>query len=118
MIPDDGSNFPIALRLNSVNQIFPSGVASIPLGVRLHGLQVLRSRPNSVNRPSVVTLPMPLGKPEGSVNHSAPSGPETISSGWENRVGTTNSVIFPRGSTRPIWLTLISDSVNHMFPSD
>src|SRR5690349_9588052 len=105
-------------RFDSVNQIFPSGVAAMPSGVRLQGLQVFRSSPNSENTPSVVSRPIPNGNPDGSVNHNAPSAPATISDGWENWVGTANSVTFPCESMRPIWLTLNSDSVNHMLPSD
>src|SRR5213593_2228855 len=58
------------------------------------------------------------GNPEGPVNQRAPSGPETMSSGWDDAFGTTNSVILPLASTRPIWATSSWDSVNQMLPSD
>src|SRR5262245_20487356 len=103
----------------SVNQRLPSGPLAIPNGTMLQPNLGSHSGANPVNWPSVVTLPMKKsGKPEGAVNHSALSGPETMSDGCENRVGTTNSVMFPRASIRPIWLTSSSDSVNHILPSD
>src|SRR4051812_6232585 len=76
---------------------------------------------NPVYCPSVVNLPMKAsGKPEGPVNQSAPSGPETISEGWEDWAEgeSSNSMIFPRASTRPILPKSSLDSVNHMLPSD
>src|SRR5437867_7295672 len=58
------------------------------------------------------------GNPEGPVNQRAPSGPETMSSGWDDAFGTTNSVILPLASRRPIWAASSWDSVNQMLPSD
>src|SRR5688572_4787590 len=41
-----------------------------------------------------------------------------MSDGWENALGTVNSVIVPSGVMRAILLTSKSDSVNHMLPSE
>src|SRR5213594_3667238 len=114
MIPVAGSSLTMELLFESLNQISPSGVAAIPLGVRLHGWPPAQSGANPVNTPLVVTLPMPSGKPDASVNHSAPSAPATISTGDESGCGTTNSVMLPFRSMRPIWLA--AASVNHMLP--
>src|SRR5215831_6174017 len=123
MIPVAGSSLTMELKPRSVNQISPSGVAAIPVGVRLftgmppttHGWPPAHLGTNPVNTPLVVTLPIPSGKPDASVNHSAPSAPATISVGAEPDCGTTNSVIVPCGSMRPIWLA--AASANHILLS-
>jgi hypothetical protein len=78
-----GVSFTIAFLSPSVNQMLPSGPLVMPSGTMLQASSGLsHSGANPVNWPSVVTLPMKKsGKPEGAVNHSAPSGPATISSG-------------------------------------
>src|SRR5262245_23305496 len=116
IIPVAGFSLTIELLFESLNQISPSGVAAIPRGVRLHGwVPPAQSGANPVNTPLVVTLPMPSGKPDSSVNHSAPSAPATMSTGAEKACGTTNSAMLPFGSMLPIWLA--AASVNHILPS-
>src|SRR5438045_3770347 len=68
------------LRL-SVNHRFLSGPLVMPRGTMLHGACGSHGvKPESW--PAVVILPMKKsGKPEGAVNHNAPSDPETLSSG-------------------------------------
>src|SRR5918992_522786 len=99
-VPDDSVSRQTAFVLLSVNQILPSDPLAIPLGARLQ--KSPQSGSNSVNWPSTVTLPIAAaGAPDRSVNQSAPSAPATMSDGWENRFGTTNSVMFPLASMRP-----------------
>src|ERR1043166_5232515 len=114
MIPVVGSSLTMELLFESPNQMKPSCVAAIPRGVKLHGCPPEQSGAKPVTQPLVVTRPMPSGKPDSSVNHSAPSAPATISTGAEDACGMTNSVMRPFGSMRPIWLATVS--VNHMLP--
>src|SRR6059058_6476039 len=114
-----GVSLTTAFCRSSVNQRFPSGPLAIPPGTMLQGA-VGGHGENPVICPAVVIRPMKKsGKPEAPVNHNAPSGPETMSSGPEFWFGTANSVTLPAASMRPILATLAfwSDSVNHMLPS-
>src|SRR5690349_23714005 len=70
IIPVVGSSLTMELLFESLNQISPSDVAAIPLGVKLHGCPPAQSGANPVNTPLVVTGPMPSGNPDSSVNQS------------------------------------------------
>src|SRR6476646_3602241 len=75
-----GVSLTTALFRSSVNQRFPSGPLAMPPGTILQGFAGSHGV-NPVICPAVVILPMKKsGKPEGPVNHNAPSGPETMSS--------------------------------------
>src|SRR5215475_2411787 len=91
MTPVAGSSLTMELLAESANQISPSRVAAIPLGVRLHGCPPAQSGANPVNPPLVVTLPMPSGKPDSSVNQSAPSASA-------NHILPSGASVMPSGS--------------------
>ncbi len=103
-----GTNLPILLLKNSVNQRLPSGPVAIRAGP-LPAVGIV----NSVIAPTVVILPILLLST--SVNQRAPSGPEVMPSGTLLAVGITNSVNDPAVVILPILLPMAS--TNQISPS-
>src|SRR6185312_17119918 len=91
--------------LLSVNQTLPSGPALIPFGCAAVG--------NSLKAPDTVIRPMRLGN--GSVNHSAPSGPAAMLAGSVPGAGNGNSVITP--AVVILSIAPLPASANQRFPS-
>lgn len=105
--PPDVPPFSSKSPSNSVNQRLRYGPSAMNFGDPPLGTAY------SAITPDGVILPILL---DCSVNHTVPSGPAQMPTGWLSWAGRENSVITPAVVIRPI-LSLYS-SVNHRFPSE